>query len=238
MKVSVVVPTYNEEKYIGQCLESLANQTEKPDEIIIVDNNCTDKTVEIAQKFGARIVKEKKQGMIYARNAGFDAAQYDIIARTDADTILPKNWISRIKKAFVEDSNLGALSGPTCDSNWPEAKKISYYPSLMVFDILSFIFKNGCLYGPNMSLRKSVWQIVKQNVCLDGAKVHEDIDLSIHLNKLTKIKFDHKLIVETRRTRWKLLGTEYPVRLLKMLYSHGYFRQGENLRKKIELLFK
>jgi glycosyltransferase involved in cell wall biosynthesis len=223
MKVSVVILAYNEEEHIEKCLQSVLDQEKKPDEIIVIDNNCTDRTTEIAQKFGAKIVKEKKQGMIYARNAGFNAAKYEIIARTDADVILPKDWISKILKAF-EDPTLGALSGPTYDSNWPEVKKISYYPSLMLFDILSFLFKNGCLYGPNMVLRKSVWEKVKNNVCLDDKKVHEDIDLSIHLNKLTKIKFDNKFIVGTRRTNWAKIGTAYTVRLFKMLYSHRYLR--------------
>lgn len=221
MKVSVVIPAYNEEKHIGKCLESIANQIEKPDEIIVVDNNCTDKTVEIAKKFNATIVREKKQGMIFARNAGFNAAQYEIIARTDSDTILPKDWISRIKKAF-KDPGLGALSGPTYHYKWPKSIKVSRLPSLMLFGLLSFIFKNGCLYGPNMSLRKTVWEKVKGNVCLDDKKVHEDIDLSIHLNKLTKIKFDNKLIIRTTRTRWKQIGTEYGVRLMKMLYTHRH----------------
>jgi glycosyltransferase involved in cell wall biosynthesis len=223
MKISVVIPTHNEEKYIGECLESIANQTEKPDEVIVVNNNCTDKTVEIAQKFNVTIILEEKQGITYARNAGFNAAQYEIIARTDSDTILPKDWISKIKKAF-EDPELGALSGPTSDSNRPATKGINYYPSLMLFDVLSFIFKNGCLYGPNMALRKSVWEKVKNDVCLDDKKVHEDIDLSIHLNKLTKIKFDNKLIVGTRRTDWAKIGTDYTARLFKMLYTHRRFR--------------
>ena len=223
MKISVVIPAYNEEKYIGKCLQSVLDQKEKPDEIIVVDNNCTDSTVEIAKKFGARIVREKKQGMIFARNAGFNAAKYEIIARTDADTILPNDWISRIKKAFA-DIKLGALSGPTCSYKWSKTAKITRLPTLILFDLLSFIFKNGCLYGPNMSLRKTVWEKVKSNVCLDDKKVHEDIDLSIHLNKLTKIKFDNKLIIRTMRTRWKQIGTEYGVRLMKMLYSHKYLR--------------
>lgn len=222
MKVSVVIPAYNEEKYIGKCLQSIFNQEEMPDEIIVVDNNCTDKTIEIAEKFGVKIVKEKNQGMIYSRNAGFDAAKYEIIARTDSDAILPPDWISRIKKAF-EDPNLDALSGPTYSYNWPRSARVSYLPSLMLFDILSFLFKNGCLYGPNMSLRKAVWEKVKSDVCLDGKKVHEDIDLSIHLNKIAKIKFDNKLIVGTMRMRWQQIGTEYALRLMKMLYSHKPF---------------
>lgn len=219
MKISVIIPAYNEERYIEKCLQSIANQIEKPNEIIVVDNNCADKTIKIAKEFGARVVKEKKQGMIFARNAGFDAAKYEIIARTDADTILPKDWIARIKKAF-EDPELGALSGPTYYYNWKKSERVSHIPSLILFDSLSLLFRNGCLYGPNMSLRKSVWEKVKQDVCLDDKKVHEDVDLSIHLSKLTKIKFDNKLIVGTMRVRWKQISTKYAVRLIKMLASH------------------
>jgi glycosyltransferase involved in cell wall biosynthesis len=222
VKISVVIPAYNEEKYIENCLEGVINQIEKPDEIIVVDNNCKDKTCEIAQKFNVRIIKEKNQGMIYARNAGFNAAKYDIIARTDSDTVLPNDWILRIKKAFEEDSSLGALSGPTYDYSRPKTKQINYFPSLMFFDILGFIFKNGCLYGPNMSIRKSVWEKVKNDVCLDDSQVHEDIDLSIHLNKLTKLKFDNKFIIGTRRVEWGKIGTSYSLRLVKMLYAHRH----------------
>jgi glycosyltransferase involved in cell wall biosynthesis len=224
MKVSLVIPAYNEEKHIEKCLQCAINQDEKTDEIIVVDNNCTDKTVEIAKKYGARIVKEERQGMIYARNAGFNAAKYEIIARTDADTKLPKDWILKIKNNFKNDPKLGALSGPTSYREHLNISKESSLPSLVVFDILSLILKNGCLYGPNMSLRKVVWEKVRDSVCLDDKKVHEDIDLSIHLNKLTKIKFDHKLIVETTRIRWRQVSTEYPLRLLKMLYSHRHLR--------------
>lgn len=219
MRVSVVILAYNEEKYIGKCLQSISDQDEKPDEVIVVDNNCTDKTVEIAQSFGARIVKEKKQGMIHARNAGFDAAKYEIIARTDSDAVLPRDWISKIKKKF-EDPDLGALSGPTSYSKWPKSIKLSHFPSLMLFDTLSVLFKNGCLYGPNMSIRKAVWEKVRTSVCLDDKKVHEDIDLSIHLNKLTKIKFDNKLIIGVQRVHWKQISTEYGSRMMKQLADH------------------
>ena len=100
MKVSVVIPAFNEEKYIGKCLKSVVNQIMPADEIIVVNNNCTDKTEVIAKKFGARIVKEKVQGMTPARNRGFNSVKYEIIARTDADTVVPKDWIKIIKNNF------------------------------------------------------------------------------------------------------------------------------------------
>ena len=64
MKVSVVIPVYNEKKRIKKCLDSLLSQSEKPDEIIVVDNNSTDSTVSIVRKYkGVNLVHEKKQGI-------------------------------------------------------------------------------------------------------------------------------------------------------------------------------
>jgi len=111
MKVSVVIPVYNEEKYIENCLNSLMKQEEKPDEIIVVDNNCTDQTIFCVKKYrDIKIIKEKKQGIIAARNAGFNHAQGDIIARCDADAIMPKNWVKKIKNDFAENKKIVAVT--------------------------------------------------------------------------------------------------------------------------------
>ena len=214
MRVSIVIPVFNEEKYIGKCLESLINQEEKPSEIIVVDNNCTDKTTEISQKFGAKIVKEEKQGMIYARNAGFDNAKYEILGRIDADSILPHDWISKVKENF-KDQSVVALSGPAYFRH-----KISYLASIILFEVLSFFLKHNALFGPNIALRKSTWEKIRKNVCLEDKYVHEDIDLAIHLSKEGKIKFDNTLIVKVSRFRFKEMFTEYIVRFIKMLFSH------------------
>lgn len=219
MKISVVIPAYNEEKYIGKCLESLINQEEKPSEIIVVDNNCTDKTAEIAKKYGARVVKEKKQGMIQARGAGFNAAKFEIIARTDADTILPQDWISKIKEAF-KDPNLGALSGPPSFFTKPLMSEISRFVTFIIFRIVGFMVRNPILLGPNNALRKSLWDKVKDRICLSDREVHEDIDLAIHLGSMAKIKFDRSFTVITTRGRWTKTFTEYIARLIKMLLSH------------------
>jgi len=219
MKISVIIPAYNEEKSIGNCLEALATQTEKPDEIIVVDNNCTDKTVEIAQKYNARIVKETKQGMIYARNAGFDKALYEIVARTDSDTVLPPDWISKIKEAF-EDPDLGAFSGPNAYFKTPILAKASSSMAYGVFYVIGLLMGHPPMLGPNMALRKSVWEKTRQSVCLKDCDVHEDIDLSIHISEVAKIRFDRNFTIRTTRGRWSKIFTEYVVRLVKMLIAH------------------
>ncbi|HSW98193.1 MAG TPA: glycosyltransferase family A protein [Candidatus Saccharimonadales bacterium] len=108
MKVSVIIPVYNEEAYIHACLESVINQKEPADEIIVVDNNSIDNTPTIAKAFPeVKIVKEAKQGMIPARNKGFNSAKYEIIAKIDADTRVSPDWIQRIKKNFQDESIIG-----------------------------------------------------------------------------------------------------------------------------------
>lgn len=223
MKISIVIPVYNEHKYISQCLESVSRLKRAPDEVIVVDNNCTDNSVELASKFPfVRIVKEKKQGMISARNAGFNAANGEIIARCDADTILPSNWTKRIIMNFAK-SNIDALTGP-----------ISYYDAPIkttllaraYLDMMKPIHRGGeTLVGPNMILTSAIWKKVKHKVCLNDKHVHEDIDLAYHIQEVGgKIKRDNRLVVGTssRRIRKNPYSffSEYPRRFMQTLLYH------------------
>ena len=104
MKISLVIPAYNEEKFIKKCLESVKNQTVEPSEVILINNDSIDKTADIAKNFKVKIINEKQQGISYARNRGFNEAKYELIARCDADCILPKNWIEQIAANFKSAS--------------------------------------------------------------------------------------------------------------------------------------
>lgn len=227
MRVSVIIPVFNEETYISKCLESIFAQSELPDEVIVVDNNCTDKTVEIARKFPTvRVIKEKTQGMTPARNKGFNNAKYDIIARTDADTIVPKNWIREIKKHFEKDSELVALSGPSRMYGVNALKEKAYFRGeILYFQMFKKIFKTDCLSGPNMAIRKIAWKKIKTEVCLVDTLVHEDIDLAIHAAHFGKVLIDLQdkgLAVNTSFRRWKKVKThwEYPYRYFRTIQHH------------------
>lgn len=219
MTLSVIIPAYNEEKHIKKCLESLISQDEKPTEIILVDNNCTDRTVEIARNFNVIIVKENKQGIANARNTGFNNAKGEILVKTDADTILPHDWVLRIKEAF-KDPDLGGLSGPASYFENPLMSGISSFVAFIVFYVIGLILGHATMFGPNTALRKSLWEKIKNNVCLSDQDVHEDIDLSIHLAKIAKIKLVRNFTVRTTRGRWIKIVTEYVVRLIRMISSH------------------
>jgi dolichol-phosphate hexosyltransferase len=101
MKVSIIIPCYNEEKTIEKVIKKLP---EKVFEIIVVDNNSTDKTAEIAKKLGAKVVKEKRQGYGYALRRGFKEAQGDIIVTLDGDGQYPGEKINELVNYFTENN--------------------------------------------------------------------------------------------------------------------------------------
>jgi len=111
--ISVVIPAYNEEKYIGDCLNSLKNQDFDGEyEIIVVDNNSTDNTRIIAEKSGVRVLFEPQRGVCAARQKGAKAAEGEIIVSTDADCVFAKNWLNNIYRALNEDKKIVAITGP------------------------------------------------------------------------------------------------------------------------------
>jgi glycosyltransferase involved in cell wall biosynthesis len=114
MTISVVIPAYNEEKYIGQTLESvLQNSDSSLLEIVVINNASTDKTAEVALAFPkVRVVDEPQKGLTRARQAGLNAAQGEILVYIDADTRVPAHWFGHINKEFSQNPGLVCLSGP------------------------------------------------------------------------------------------------------------------------------
>ena len=115
MTLSFVVPAYNEERYLPDCLRSILNEVNgRSDvEIIVVNNASTDHTREVALSFpGVRVVEEPRKGLPHARQAGFLASSGRLIANVDSDSRLPAGWVAQVLHAFAEDSSLVALSGP------------------------------------------------------------------------------------------------------------------------------
>jgi glycosyltransferase involved in cell wall biosynthesis len=226
MKTSVIIPVFNEEKYIANCLTHLVNQTIKPDEVIVVDNNCVDKTIDIVKKFknklSIKIIKEKRQGIIFARNTGFNNAKGDIYIRTDADSQHQKNWIERIKKNFEHNKKIDGLTGPVVFFDLP--LKSPVYSKILIY-IFKLITGTFPFWGPQMIITKNGWRKVVNKLCIDEKKVHEDFDLAIHFFKSSlKIYYDSKLIayVSGRRIKKNPFSffVEYPWRLIKMILSH------------------
>lgn len=202
LTLSIVIPVFNESNHIKGCLKSISNQVEAPDEVIVVDNNCTDDTIVQAKQFDfVRVVKESKQGGTAARNKGFDEATSDLIGRLNADVVLEKDWVLNIKKAFG-DPSVAAVGGVANTHTFTETRGL--YTTLWSRLYLLFanaFFRVPILWGANMALRRDAWQAVKNDVCQDDKLVHEDQDISILLSgKGFKAVQDPALLVTT--TEW------------------------------------
>ncbi len=216
MKLSIVIPAYNEEKYIARCLQSVITQIETLEtvrdiEIIVVNNASADRTVEIASEFtGVLIVDENERGLVKARQAGFVASSGDLIANVDADTKLPPGWIDKVFLEFEKDEKLVALSGPFI---YTHSSKISavlvafwYRVGQVTHFINQNILRNGAmLQGGNFVLRRSALEkIGGYDTSIDFWG--EDTDVATRISKVGKVKFTFNFPIYTSARRFKKDG--------------------------------
>lgn len=118
--ISLVICTYNRDKYLPKVLQSILNQTcnHLEYEIVLVNNNCTDTTEQICISFQDKhphidfnYIIETQQGLSYARNRGYKESKYELIAYLDDDAFISKNYVEKILKIFKIDPNIDALGG-------------------------------------------------------------------------------------------------------------------------------
>jgi glycosyltransferase involved in cell wall biosynthesis len=203
--ISVVIPAYNEENFIGKCLKSVKNQkTNLNYEIIVVDNNSKDKTREIAKKHKVIVLKEKTQGVGAARRTGTEHAKGEIVVHIDADTVLYPDHLERVYEHFQKDKNLVCLGGIFLFYDAPLWKnilrKIMYKPLLFFAKTMS----KGALgpSGNNMAFRNNSYK--KTKGFNKNLKFGEDIEICRELKKLGKIKTNSKLKIQVSSRRYQL----------------------------------
>jgi glycosyltransferase involved in cell wall biosynthesis len=220
LSLSIVIPVYNEERYIGTCLKAISKQSVKPDEVIVVNNNSTDNTLKIIKKFSfVTILHEKRQHQAFAQKTGFDKASGDIIGRIDADSVLPKNWVEKIKKDFEQNPKIVAVTGEP-DPYDIYLKKTGVFIFNFYNSLASRIAGVRMIWGANCAIRKSAWLKISNNV-MQRPDVWEDFDLAFCLKRLGKIKQDKRLKVKTsfRAVHNSLFGkVMFHVRSIRTFY--------------------
>ncbi|NOZ77447.1 MAG: glycosyltransferase [Euryarchaeota archaeon] len=201
MDISVIVPTLNEEAYIGDCLRSVRDQkTDLEYEVILCDGRSGDRTVEIAQEYADRIIFSEKRSVAVQRNLGAEAAQGDHLLFMDADTRLPEDYLQTAHGKF-EDPDLLAFSASF--KFWEGSKKY-LLPEKITNSY--FIFKSNLgaatLPGFNINIRRAVFQSVGgfKDVPL------EDVDLSITLAPIGKTRYFGDFYVYTSARRLEKMG--------------------------------
>ena len=204
LKVSVIIPAYNEEVTIARCLRSLVDQSLPRDqfEIILVDNNCTDHTIKIAETFGPiRVIPETTPGVGAARATGWAAAQGEIIVSTDADIQLPKHWLRKIVGYFDNHPDVVAISSGYLfyDRDFFINWIVRVFEHSLV--ALSWFLAGGvmAMTANNMAVRRSIYE---QTSGLDRTlQFGEDLNLAKKLHQFGSIRwlFNNRVKTTARR---------------------------------------
>jgi len=199
-KISVVIPAYNEEKYLGACLESLVNQnfSKSNYEIIIVDNASTDRTAQIAHEYPVRVIFEPRLSVVRAFQTGFTAANSPVIATTGADTVCPPDWLASIYPRFSSPDTVGVY-GPVVFLETDHLPTQIFSFLSPYFFHLNHLFGTDMPSGANMAVRKNAFlQIGGFDLRLTTA---EDTDLYYRLKKVGTFKYLPSLITKTSNRR-------------------------------------
>jgi len=119
-KISILIPCYNQANLIGQTVDTILKQTRPPDEIIVVDDASTDKSVEVLSKLPIRLLRHQtNQGPAVARNTALGEALGEIVIYIDADAIADHHLIESILKAYQQPTSypLGGIGGRGIETN-------------------------------------------------------------------------------------------------------------------------
>ncbi len=197
--ISVIVPAYNEEKYIAGCLEALQKQDFPKDkfEILVVNNLSTDKTREIAESMGVAVFDfSQNKGVGPVRQEGVKKASGQILAFTDADTKPEAAWLKKVSKDF-EDPQVIGVGGKVL----PEGAGFFTTFLFELYDIflkINLFLGKPLPWGNNMAIRKDSFEKVG-GFDLNLA-TSEDWDLALRLQKQfpnSKFIYDSNLKVLT-----------------------------------------
>ncbi|MEK7575254.1 MAG: glycosyltransferase [Patescibacteria group bacterium] len=226
MKISIIIPAYNEAKYLGSCIESiLRNNTQLLHEIIVVDNGSVDDTAKIVQSFsGVNLVIEKEKGVTKARAAGFAASSGDIIAYIDADTKMPPGWLAKVSEEFSKDNLLVALSGPYVYHDVTPLQNFLVFVYWIFLAFPSYFFLRYMAVGGNLAVRRDALEKVggfDKNISFYG----DDTDIARRLHKIGKVKFKLSFIMYTSGRRLKgqgvlKTGMLYAINFLSEVFLH------------------
>lgn len=196
MEFSIIVPSLNEEPYIGACLESISKQTIPRNnyEIIVSDGGSNDNTVKIAGKYADRVIVSEKKGIWWGRNQGAEFAKGKYLVFIDADTRIKKDYLETVHR-YLESGVVGLTTAFELDG---ADFKIKFYECICncYFGLKSKI-DNVTLIGFNLCVPRDVFMNI------GGFKDYalEDVFLSYELRKEGRTCFliQRKVVTSPRR---------------------------------------
>lgn len=203
MKISILIPCHNEEKSIKWCVLSCLNQSRKADQIVVVNDGSTDKSLKILGKFKDKIkiinIPKATGSKSFAQEIGLKAVQGDILVTTDGDTLLDKDFVKNIEFDFA-DKKVMAVAGyvKSAPYNWLTAcRQIDY---LIGQDIhkLAQSHINALYVIPGCAAAYRT-KIFKKKVTFEHDTLAEDLDFTYKYHEQgLKIHYDKKAVVYTQ----------------------------------------
>jgi glycosyltransferase involved in cell wall biosynthesis len=199
-KFSFIIPSKNEEKYIGRCLSSIRRQRGSH-EIIVVDSYSTDNTVKIARKYGSRVLFERKKGPAAARNKGAKAAKGDILVFTDADVVFGKDFLEKLGRKFRGISGCVFRVKPYDAKSFPEA-----FVYMLLNNIMRIIFTFGFVMTPGSCFVYDRKIFQKTGGFNPKMLTNEDHDMARRASKFGQFRYFSDVTVNVSARRVNRIG--------------------------------
>jgi glycosyltransferase involved in cell wall biosynthesis len=222
--ISLIIPAYNEEAYIGTCLEAVARHVQdRVCEVIVVDNASTDRTAEVVAEYpGVVRISAPAKGITKARQAGYRHASGEILAFIDADTIPRAGWIEQIEEQFAARPDLACLSGPYHYHDLPPVRRAIasgwFVAARLVYHLLGYLTVGG-----NFAIRRSALDAMggfDSSIEFYG----EDVDIGRRARKVGKVLFRRQLVMPTSARRLRdegqaKIGAIYLLNFLSVAFA-------------------
>ncbi|SDT08374.1 Glycosyl transferase family 2 [Friedmanniella luteola] len=213
VRLTVVVPAFDEEAYLPATLASLARQQVPGGfEVVVVDNASTDGTAEVATRHGARVVREEAPGVCAARQRGTEEARGAIVVSTDADTVHPDGWLARLAARF-DDEDVVAVAGPCRYLDppwWARVFPVGWFTLIGAVHALT----GRVLYvtATNVAFRRDGFPGYDTRLTQGG----DEVDLLRRLRRVGRVVWDggNPVLTSSRRMDQGLLHT--------LVVSYGY----------------
>jgi len=234
MKISFIVPAYNEEKYVGPCLESIIKEAKdlKDDyEIIVVNNASEDNTRKVAEEFkGVKVFDEPRKGTNFARQKGLEEAQYEYLAYLDSDTRMPHGWIQYAQKAFEKDPEMVSLSGPYRYYDIPKVKGMILNALWKTTAPITYKVLGYAVLGGNFIAKREAL-LVSEGFDTTIKFYGDDMDTAKRLHKVGKVVFDMDFYNYSSSRRFLnqgliKLSLRYAINLLWVILFNKPFDKG------------
>ncbi|KPD32557.1 glycosyl transferase [Thermus scotoductus] len=219
MRISVVIPAHNEEAFLPKALQAVLAQTLPPFEVIVVDNASTDRTREVAERFGVRVVYCPRKGVAYARQAGLLAARGEWVAMTDADSIPLPTWLQTLAR---HGEGVVALYGPLRFYGVsPWTAFVSEWGYRAFLNLMAFLGKPNLAGANMMFLREAALEVGG----FPEVEAREDVLLGWKLKRVGKVRYVPEALVLTSPRRLKGGWVRFLAQQVKNLLGdpRGYF---------------